>query len=224
MLNSIFKKAILSSIVLLCIVGCLTDLALIYIFGKQIPGYNQFTGTISSLGVSTSPVSWEVTVWSVILGVIFVLFGIGFRIGFPEFGKETRKASLLIITYGLGDNVASGIFKADHLNGALTIMAVVHNLLGGIGIIALILLPLVMMKIFTRESFPAFFRFSGTVWVIGLISILFFSFRIVYFENSFLNTYKGLWQRIFLVDYYIYFTAIAYMMMKKIHEKATTTL
>lgn len=223
MLYSVFKKAILSSLVLLCVAGCLADVVILYMFGKQIPGYNQLSCTISSLGESASPVSGAVTVWSVILGTIFILFALAFREVYKEYGKETSKAFLLIIIYGLGENIASGIFKPDHINGGLTVMAVLHNLMGGMGVIALILLPLVMIKIFSRESFPLFFRFSIIVLTLGLISIIFFSFRIVYFENSFLNIYKGLWQRIFLIDYYIYFTVIAFMMMKKINMNGLNT-
>jgi len=221
MLNLFSVKSLATSAALLCICGCVADLVLLYVFGKQIPGYNQFTSSISKLGVSSSPVSGAVTAWLIILGFIFILFAFGFRLAFAEYGKESRKACWLLITYGLGESIASGLFKADIINGTLTRLALVHDILGGIGIVALLLLPLVLRKMFNREAFPAFYRFSGIVLAIGVISILLFSFRLNYFKNTFLNTYSGTWQRAFLVDYYIYFSVLALMMIKKNTYKAT---
>ena len=217
MLSLFSKRIILASPILLCI-GCSADLVLLYIFGRQIPGYNQLSCTISSLGESASPISGSVTIWSVILGTIIILFGLTFREVFRGYGKLGLRASLLIIFYGFGENIASGVIKDDYVNGRLTAMAVLHNLLGGIGVIALLLLPLLMMKILTKEQFHGFYLFSRIVSVVGFISILLFSFRIINFDISSLNYYKGLWQRIFLVDYYIYFIAIALIMIGKISK------
>lgn len=213
-----YKKAIIYTSAILCITGCITDLVLIYLFGNQIPGYNQLTSTLSSLGVSKSPVADEVTVWTVVLGVIFVFFAFGFRKVFQTYGKETRRAFWLITLYGLGECVASGIFRADSLNGRLTDMAIIHDLLGGIGVIALLLLPLLMRKAFSRFLFPLFFRISGIVFALGLISTLLFSFRLEYFAGTFLYSYSGIWQRIFLINYYFYFTVIAIMMIQKVNR------
>jgi hypothetical protein len=218
MLHSIFRRIISYSSAILCITACFADLILIYIFGKQIPGFNQLRSTLSSLGVSTSPVAGEVTVWSVTLGVIFAFFAFGFRETFHTYGKQINTASWLIILYGLGENVASGIFRADRIDGKLTDMAVLHDFLGGVGVVAILILPFVMRRIFSMFSFPFFFRYSGIVSAVGLISTLLFSFRLEYFAGSFLYTYSGLWQRIFLINYYVYFTVIAIMMMQKVNR------
>lgn len=220
MINSFSKKTLLFLSAFICIAGCIVDVVLVYVFGNQIPGYNQLTNTMSSLGESLSPVSGAVTLWSSILGFIFIFFGIGFRAVFKAYGKATLTASLLIIFYGIGEGIASGVFKADHINGALTAAAIVHDLLGGIGVIAAMILPLVMMKIFNRKSSPLFFRFSAIIWSIGLIAMLLFSLRFATFEDSPIKIYKGLWQRIFLVDYYIYFAWIAIMMIKHINRES----
>jgi len=214
MLNSSFKKIISYSSAILCVTACIADLVLIYFFGKQIPGFNQLNSTLSSLGISSSPVAGAVTIWSVTLGVIFLFFAFGFRATFHTYGKQINKAAWLIVLYGLGENIASGIFRAERINGKLTDMAIVHDILGGIGIVAVLLLPLILRKIFTQFSYPIFFRFSGIVFALGLISTLLFSFRIEYFAGSFLYNYSGLWQRIFLINIYIYFSIIAFMMIQ----------
>jgi hypothetical protein len=111
MFNSFLKKVIIASSVLLCI-GCITGITLLYIFGKQIIRYSQITCTISSMGESSIPVSGAVTLWSVILGAIYIFLGFSFIKVFNEDGKYARNASLLIIIYGLGENIASGLIKA----------------------------------------------------------------------------------------------------------------
>lgn len=218
MLNSSLKRIIPYSSAILCIAACIADLILIYIFGKQIPGFNHFKSTLSSLGVSSSPVAGAVTVWSITLGLILVFFAFGFRETFHTYGKQINKASWLIVLYGLGEGVASGIFRADRIDGHLTNLAYLHDVLGGIGVTALLLLPFVLRKIFTVFSFPVFFRFSGIVSAAGIISTILFSFRLEYFAGTFLYNYSGLWQRIFLLNYYIYFTVIAVMMIQKINR------
>lgn len=218
MLHSSLKRTIVYSSAILCITTCIADLILIYIFGKQIPDFNQFKSTLSSLGVSTSPVAGAVTVWSVVLGIIFVFFAFGFKETFHTYGKQVKTAAWLIVLYGLGEGVASGIFRADTVNGELTRLAYLHDFLGGVGVAALLLLPLVIRKIFTAFSFPIFYRFSGIVAVVGFISTLLFAFRLEYFAGSFLYNYSGLWQRIFLVSYYVYFTAIALMIIQEINQ------
>jgi len=122
---------------------------------------------------------------------------------------------LLILLYGLGENIASGVFRADRVNGELTSLAYLHDFLGGIGVLSLLVLPFVMQKIFTKFSFPLFNRYSRMAWLVGFIATVFFSFRLEYFAGTFLYNYSGLWQRIFLADYYIYFTVIAVMMIKE---------
>ncbi|MFA5971096.1 MAG: DUF998 domain-containing protein [Lentimicrobiaceae bacterium] len=213
--HSSYKKSVSYASAILCIAACFTDLVLIYIFGNQIPGFNHLTSTLSSLGISTSPVANEVTLWSVILGIIFIFFAFEFRVAFQKLGKETVVASWLIIFYALGEDIASGVFRADSINGKLTTLAYLHDVLGGIGVASLLILPIFMQKIFTKFSYPLFNRFSRIAWLIGIISIILFSFRLEYFSGTFLYTYSGLWQRIFLVDYYIYFVVIAFMIMKE---------
>jgi len=213
--HSSLKKSVSYASAILCIAACFTDLVLIYIFGNQIPGFNQLTSTLSSLGLSTSPVASEVTVWSVILGLILIFFAFGFRMVFQKYGKETVVAFWLILFYALGEDIASGVFRADSINGKLTTLAYLHDILGGIGVTSLLILPYVMQKIFTKFSYPLFNRYSRIAWLVGITTTIFFSFRLEYFSGTFLYTYSGLWQRIFLVDYYIYFVVIAFMIMKE---------
>jgi hypothetical protein len=202
-----------------CMAACSIDVILLYLLGNQIPGYNQLSDSISSMGVSSSPVSAIANTWSVILGIVFILYSFGFRKAFGKYSRLTNLASWLIVVYGLGEGIASGLIKADHFNGVPTATAVFHDLTGGIGVTAILLLPLVNMKIFTREAFPVFYRFSFLIWIISIVSIVLFLFRIDYFEQTFLYSFSGLWQRIFLATIYAYLSAIAIMIVKEVNTE-----
>ena len=159
--NSGSKKVFLNAVAVVCMSACIIDIALLYFFGKQIPGYNQLTDSISSMGISASPVSGMANTWSVTLGIIFILFSFGFRVAFMKYSRKATIAFWLITLYGLGEGIASGLLKADHMNGVSTVTAFLHDITGGVGVTAILVLPLINMKIFTKEVFPVFFRFSG---------------------------------------------------------------
>jgi len=216
-----FKNIFLYLIPWICILACIADFSLVFVFGNQIPGYNQLTDSISSIGRSNSPVAFAVMIWSVFLGIVLIAFGFGFGEIFDKRKKVTRNVFWLIVLYGFGEGIISGIFKNDTINGDLTISAYIHEIIGGIGVVAIIILPLATIKVFTKANYPIFFRFSRVVFLIGIVSVLLFSFRIEYFNNTFLNTYSGIWQRIFLFNSYCYFIVIALLMVKRFRVKAS---
>lgn len=216
--NPSFKNIFLKLIPWICILACIADFSLLFVFGNQIPGYNQLTDSISTLGRSSSPVVFAVMIWSVFLGIVFIAFGFGFREIFDKSKKTTRNVFWLIGLYGFGEGIISGIFKNDTINGDLTTSAYIHEIIGGIGVVAILLLPLAMNQMFTKEDSPKFFHFSRVVFLIGIVSVLLFSFRIEYFNDTFLNTYSGIWQRIFIINTYCYFMVIALLMVKKLKE------
>lgn len=212
-MSSSSKRSIVYPASILCMAGCLADLALIYYFGSQIPGYNHIKSSISSLGESGSPVSIHVTYWSVTLGFIFIFFGYGIYRHHGTQYKYSRLAFLLIALYSIGDCIASGVFRPDYINGEMSNSAIIHNAMGGIGVTALLLFTRVMMKLYKRESHPYFFYYSSLVFFTGLAALILFSFRTDHFSDTFIYACSGLWQRIFLINYYLYFSTIAVLML-----------
>ena len=210
----IFSKFIFISAVT-CILACIGDFLAIFIFGAYFPGYSQLKDTISLLGSSGSPVSREISFWWCIIGVIFIFFGIGFKKEFAGKGFYAKFATWLIMLYGIGEGIGSCAFKADHRAIGITTSGIIHDILGGIGMTAILFLPLVMQKVITRTEMPGFFRMSKIVFISGLIAILLFLFRYSTNEDNFFTIYKGLWQRLYLLTTYIYLTTIAVIMIKR---------
>ncbi len=171
--------------------------------------------TMSILGASVSPVAHAASIWWVIMGLLLIFFGIGFRKAFSEKGLFAKGASWLIILYGFGEGIGSGAFKANHIVNGLTTSLLIHDILGGIGVAAILLLPLIMQKVVEKNENPVFFRMSKIIFITGIITVLLFLFRYLPDENNFLSVYKGLWQRLFMLNTYIYLTTIAILMIKK---------
>jgi hypothetical protein len=202
---------------ILCFIVCVGDTIALYVFGRKYPGYSQVTDTISSLGATISPVSDQISAWWVIIGSAFVVFALGFNEVYKEKGKTVKTAAWLIALYGLGEGMGSGLFKADHIGDSLTTSARIHDVLGGFGSVAALIFPLVMLRVFPKENHRAFYIFSGVVFCVGIVTSLLFLSN--HFSSCALSLYTGLWQRLTLIDHYVYFMVVAGMMLRELKQE-----
>lgn len=200
---------------IICIMACISDFIVVFVLGNYYSGYSQVKNTMSSLGASISPVSDIISVWWICIGIIFICFGVIFRKTFKGNSKNIKLGSLLIIFYGLGEGIGSGLFKADKIDGKMTGSFMLHSLAGGIGVIAALLLPLVLRKMIETQKKSQFYIFSWIVFAFGLITTVLFTFRFSPNETNFISLYKGLWQRLFLLNLYIYFIVLSVIMYGK---------
>jgi hypothetical protein len=208
------KIAVISGL-LAGLIACWGDFIALFVLGNLYPGYSHLTNTWSSLGASASPVSGIISLWWIIMGFLFLWFALGFRLAFIQVNPYVKAATWILILYGLGEGAGSGLFKADHSGDLLTVSAIIHNLLGGIGIAAILILPLVMQKIISKKSNRGFFIFSWIVLISGSVILILFLSRYFCSDSCILVRFKGLWQRLFVLDYYIYLTVIIVLMIGK---------
>jgi hypothetical membrane protein len=208
------KKLIIASVIA-CITACAGDFLTLFILGSKYPGYSQLYNTMSSLGASESPVSAIISVWWIILGVLIILYAFGFKAAFSPGNKYVNVAFWLLIIYGLGEGMSSGLFKADHVYDSMTISYIIHDILGGAGVIGILVLPLIVQKIEPFSHNTRFRKFSYIVLVLGTIFLILFTFRFFGFGNNIPGKYTGLWQRLFVMVYYIYILTIAFKMVRK---------
>jgi hypothetical protein len=207
-----------------CITACIGEFVTLFVFGLYYPGYNHLKDTMSSLGASKSPVSDEISLWWVIMGILLIFFGTGLKKAFSRKGLYAKVASWLIVLYGLGEGIGSGTFKSDHIGYGLTTSGIIHDILGGIGVTAILLLPLAMQKVITKNEMPVFYRMSVIVFISGIITFLLFSFRYLSDEHNFFTINKGLWQRLFMLNNYVYLTTIAILMIKDVKRRKVLLL
>lgn len=195
-----------------CIIASIGEFVVLFGLGELAPQYNQLTNTMSSLGAPDSPVSLAISTWWCIAGFLFILFGISVKQAYVKNGSYATIAAWLIIVYGAGDGIGSGLFKADHHS----YVGLIHNAIGGIGVTAILILPLVMQKIIPTKCFS---RISMTTFILGIAFIALFLFRFIPDSASLIATYKGLWQRLFMLNTYTYLTIIAYLTIIKYNNK-----
>ncbi len=190
------------------------------IAGRLYPDYRMLHDTESMLGATASPVAALTSTWWVILGSMFVIFGLGFRLAYKE-GTATRAASWLIMLYGVGEGMGSGIFPANYVNGNLTLSGIVHDTLGGLGIAGMFILPLLIRKIIPRREHPALYALAIPILAFGLIALILFSIaKLKSHPVEFITTWKGLWQRLLTLNFYVYLSFLAIVMMMDTVKKS----
>jgi hypothetical protein len=201
-----------------CLVATVCDLASLAVFARFYPAYNPRLEPISALGASGSPIARFVSGWWVFLGMVFLLFS--FAYGKSNFLHHPAQkiSAWLIGVYAIGEEIGSGLFPGNHLAGHLTVTGIVHNVIGGIGVIALVAIPFVLMKKYTRTGHAAFNWFLLIISMTGILFFLLFSIsRPALPEMHVFRSWHGLWQRFFIANYYIMLAVIA---VKQVQESA----
>lgn len=198
-----------------CVVACVGDFLVMFILGHSYSGYSQIRDSMSALGASISPVAFEMSAWWVVVGILLTVFGIGFGLTFSN-DKRAKVASWLIVIYALGEGVGSGLFPADYIGDKLTFIGYVHDAIGGVGIAGIFFLPLVLRPFFKENSNLNLYKLSIVVFILGFSFLFLFGIaRLDYFADSLIASYKGLWQRLLMLNYYVFIIAIAFLMLKK---------
>lgn len=211
----ISKRFLIRAASIACFIACIGDFWVTFILAGYKPGYSHLRHTMSMLGVTNSPVAALISTWWIILGFLIIFFAIGFANTFSYHHWSVKISTWLLILYGLGEGLGSGLFKADRVNNSLTLAGNVHEIMGALGTISILLLPLLMIRIIPRSVNRPFHTLSWIVFITGLVMLTMFLFRFSSYQIEGLFLYKGLWQRLFVLDYYIYLMIIAVIMIKK---------
>jgi len=195
--------------------ACIGDITIPFILGAFFPGYDFIKLSESFLGTTTSPVGMWMDIWSVCLGVLLIVFAIGLLKTLPQNTNWSKVLMWFIIFYGLGEGAGSGLFPNDYIGEIPTWTAKVHSVFGAIGGTGLALMPFASMMVFSKKIFPTLHNFSLFVLISGFLFIILFLM-----SSHELIPFKGLWQRIFLADYYSLMIVLA-VRMKKIQRNQT---
>ncbi len=197
-----------------CVIACIGDFIVTIILGLFYPDYNHLKLVMSELGTSKSPVAIWINLWWIVFGILFITFAIGFKKAFALNKRSVVIVTLLIALFGLGAGICAGLFPMDPGGLETTITGKLHGICGGMGFLAIVFVPLFLLNIFSRKHLPKLYLLSITVFVMGLAFFVLFVISEDVSSTKGLLSYAGLWQRLFLLNYYIYFMAIAVRMLK----------
>lgn len=212
------RNLILRLAIICCFVACAGDFVVTFILGAMYPGYNLVRDSESYLGTSASPVSHLMNLWSFLFFLSLLVFAVGLRWTKLRQGFWEGVLVWLIVAYGAGEGLGSGLFPYDHVNGALTTSGTLHGISGAIGGTAVVLIPLVCLKIFPRKNYPGFGAYCTFSFFNGLFFIILFLLA-----HRGIIPYKGLLQRIFILNYHVFIVVTALLISTDPPERARTS-
>lgn len=198
--------------------ACVGDFVITFFLESLYPGYNFIYQTESYLGTSDSPVASYMNVWGVTFFILVSIFAAGFSLAFLRQEKWAKTISLLIFLYGLGEGAGSGIFPFDHVNGKLTFSGLVHSVFSAAGVLSMVLVPVVALKLFPKRAFPRLNFYAMFTSFAGVFFILLFLA-----SKLDMISYRGLWQRSFILVYHIFLTVLAVQMLNR-YKKGIETI
>jgi hypothetical protein len=196
------------------IAACLGDLLMTHLLGNRYPGYNSNLQSMSELGEGSSPVAGIASAWWIIMGVMFIFFGYGFHRAFQQFGKTARAAGWMLALYGIGEGLGSGLIAGTPGKAFRTPGSIFHNLVGGVGMLAAILLPLLVLSIYRARRSPVMYWYSWITTAAGIFFLILFGVSSFYHPSGSWISYAGLWQRLCMLTYYLFFICLAVLMLR----------
>jgi hypothetical protein len=186
-----------------------------HLLGTWYPGYRPFFQPMSDLGDEGSPVALITSIWWVIMGLLFVVFGYGFGRAFSNHRGPVRTAAWMIALYGVGEGLGSGLVSGTPGKAFQTPGSIIHNMLGGLGVVAAVSLPFIIMRIFNSPRVPNFHRYSWFTTATGIGFFVLFSISSFYRPEGSWISFTGLWQRLFMLMYYLYFMCLAVLILTR---------
>lgn len=188
---------------LLWLITMIGDNLLPFLLARAYPGYDHKIMALSVLGCRQSPVMLFYNTWCVISGIVFIIGGYMLYLYFTN-GVSVATGVLLVL-YGLGCELISGIFPLNEDRAVVDISSKVHGLGSALGFTALLFSTLLL----GIAAFKVGFSLRGVISVLSFIGALtFFVFFILGEKEGFSDTifkYGGLWQRMTLLFCYLPF-------------------
>jgi len=180
------------------------DLLIPFIIALPYKGYSHTKSVMSVLGCKQSPLSMLYNVWMIFSGCIISLYGYKLFIFYRtyHFGLALT-LFILMLLYGIGDEVISGFFPLNQSKQDITLSTKIHGIGSVLGFLSLQFVPLILSLLTFKSGETILSWISIICFILGLIS---FSFFIMGEKPKFKNTVfalEGLWQRILCLLLYM---------------------
>jgi len=183
-------------------------------FGSRYPGYNWKTQSISYLGQEGSPIGHWVSIWGIAFTLLIVVFAYSFFQNYRS-TRWARIAAIALLIYGLGEGIGSGCFPINPPGTEVTLDGRLHNIFSGIGDAGIVLLPFIFMMMFPRSENGKLHLFLWIITGLGMVMALFFLIAKYNHSDNYISDYKGVWQRIYILNYYAMLLVISLKMLRK---------
>jgi len=188
----------------LFLLGLIGDFVIVYILANFYPEYSHLKHVMSVLGNSNSPVHSIYNIWLIILGIIMCVFGGSVYFQYKNVSKTLSIViSHIIMLYGIGGCIISGIFSVNETREIVTIQSEIHGIGAGIGFVLLAFVPLFIGKLFIKSQNRKLGNISIILFIVCLLLfVVFIMSEKEQFQDSIVG-YSGLWQRLLLGVMYL---------------------
>jgi hypothetical protein len=195
------------------LVAFVGDFAIPFVLAFFYPNYNHLKLVQSELGTKLSPVSIWMNLWWVFFGFLCILFSIGFAQAFAASGGPVRVVATMIIIFGLGAGIGAGLFPQEPGGAETTVSGKLHGICAGIGELAIIIVPLLNLWVFSKVVHPALYWGSLVAFILSAFIFSLFLCGKNAPPRGVLS-YVGLWQRAYFLIVYLYLGTIAVEMIR----------
>lgn len=191
---------------ILAIFALIGDFIITFILGFFQDNYSHIEDTMSELGNKESRFKTILSIWWFIWGMSLIIFSFGLisYTYMPISRGHILTVAILISIFGFGAGNVAGLFPEDPKGKEESVSGKIHGIFAGLGYLALLAIPSILATI-TGEWFLVI---SIVVQILG---IGFFTLFILS-KNPKIGK-SGLWQRLFLFNYYSYMIIMAVIMI-----------
>ncbi len=183
------------------LVACLGDVVVPLVLGWRVPGYSHLRQVQSELGAAGSPVAWWINAWWIAFGLAMVLFAAGVECAWGARGLWAHVLAGQVLVAGVILGIGAGLFPMDLPGATPTLAGRLHETFGGLGFLAMLMIPVVVWLAFPDRGFVALRVASVAAGVAGLASLVLFV-RAPHAPADSAMRLSGLWQRTLLGSYY----------------------
>lgn len=192
------------------VLAVVSELALPFILGRWLPGYNQIEMLISNFGETGMPTKWAFKIWEVVNGVLFILSAPAFYERFRETSNPLAGwTALLIAVFGIGDCIITGLVDRAATTEEVGFTSLLHNYASGAGFVALLIGTFLLIKLYHMEQNTWMVILLPIIFVLSSIFMFLFALPKIPFVSEFQVAHRGLWQRLNLFFLYLPFLLVA---------------
>lgn len=195
------------------LVAFIGDYLIPFILAPFYPGFSHMKEVQSELGTVKSPVARWMNLWWIAFGILCIWFGIGYALSFSEGRAPGAVAGALIVVFGAGAGIGAGVFPQEPGGTEYTTRGKLHGIFAGVGELAVIVVPLVNLWVFSLADEPCFWWTSAAAF--PLVAGTFGLFLAGKGRQEGLVSYVGFWQRAYFLILYLYLGLLAVRMMTK---------
>jgi len=194
------------------LVAIIGDYLIPFLLGGSHPGYSHTRHVQSELGTIESPVARWMNAWWIVFGGLSIFFGIGYALAFRAYGAVGIAAGALIAFFGLGAGIGAGLCPQEPGGTEHTTRGKLHGIFAGLSEIAITIVPLLNLWLFSRTAEPLLWWASASAF--ALMGATFSLFLAGKGARRGILSYVGFWQRAYFLFLYLYLGLLASSMLR----------